>query len=60
MMMMIDRSIVIISSFRINMSLSSESVRLSFKSTRVKTDDKVELEQVFGLSHLLMDKNLSG
>jgi len=44
MMMMIDRSIVIISSFRINMSLSSESVRLSFKSTRVKTDDKVELE----------------
>jgi len=58
--MMIDRSIVIMSSFIIDISLSSNSVRLGFKSTRVETDDKVELEHVFGLSCLLTDKKFSG
>ena len=58
--MMIDRSIVIIFSFIIDISLSSKSVRLGFKSIRVETDNKVELEHIFELSWLLMDKNFSG
>jgi len=38
--------------FRIDVPSSSESVQLSAKMTRAELDDKVELEEVFGPSHL--------
>ena len=38
--------------FRINIPLFSESIQFGTKTFRVKPDNKVELQEVFGLLHL--------
>ena len=48
----VDCGIASIPLFRIDVPSSSESVQLSAKMTRAELDDKVELEEVFGLPHL--------
>ena len=51
--MRIDRSIASILLFRIDISLFSENIGLSSKSTKVEADNKIELEQVSEPSCLL-------
>jgi len=54
-----NRSIANIPLFRINILLFNESVKLGSKLIRVEGNNKIELEQVFGLSCLSVGKNLS-
>ena len=51
--MRIDRSIASILLFRMDISLFSENIGLSSKSTKVEADNKIELEQISGPSCLL-------
>jgi len=48
----VDSSIASIPSFRINISLSSESIWFGAKTTRTEPDDKVELRKILRLLHL--------
>jgi len=48
----VDCSVASIPPFRIDISLSSESIQFGAKTTRVEPDDKVELGEVLGLLHL--------
>ena len=45
---MVDYSIASIPLFRIDVPSSSESIQFSAKTTRVESDDKIELGEVFG------------
>ena len=54
----VDCSIAGIPSFRIDIPLSSKSIQFGAKITRVKPDDKVELEEILGPLHLSLDQNL--
>ena len=51
----VDCSIAGIPSFRIDIPLSSKSIQFGAKITRVKPDDKVELEEILGPLHLSLD-----
>jgi len=53
----VDKSIASISLFRINVPSSSESIRLNSELTKIKANNKVKLEEIRRLSHLLMNKN---
>ena len=44
--------------FRINIPPSSESIQFGAKMTRIKPDDKVELEEVFGPLYLPLGQHL--
>ena len=44
--------------FRINILLSSESIQFGAKMTRMKPDNKIELEEVFGPLYLSLDQHL--
>jgi len=57
--MRIDRSVASILLFKIDILLSSKSIKLGFKLTRAEVDDKVELGKVFRLSYLLTDQSFS-
>ena len=48
----VDYGIASIPPFRIDILLSSESIRFSAKMTRAESDDKVELGEVFGPPYL--------
>jgi len=54
----VDRSVASIFSFRIDVPLFSESIRLGSELIWIGADNKIELEQEFKLSCLLADKNL--
>ena len=54
----VDCGIASISSFRIDISLSSESIQFGAKMTRVKLDNKVELREVLGTPCLPLGQNL--
>jgi len=54
----VEYSIVSISLFRINILLSSKSIWFSAKMTRIKPNNKVELQEVFGLLYLLLGQHL--
>ena len=57
--MRIDRSVASILLFKIDILLSSKSIKLGFKLTRAEVDDKVELGKVFRLSYLLTGPSFS-
>ena len=46
--MRVDCGVASISPFRIDVSLSSKSVQFGAEITRVKSNDKVELEEILG------------
>jgi len=48
----VDYGVASIPPFRIDIPLSSESIQFCAKTTRVESDDKVELGEVLGLPHL--------
>ena len=48
----VDCGVASIPLFRIDVPLSSESIRFGAKMTRAESDDKVELEEVLGPPHL--------
>ena len=50
--MRVNCSVASIPLFRINILLSSESIQFGAKMTRMESNDKVELEEVFELLHL--------
>jgi len=54
----VDCGIASISSFRIDVPLSSESIQFGAKITRVEPDDKIELGEVLGPLHLPPDQHL--
>jgi len=54
----VDCGIASIPSFRINVPLSSESIRFCAEMTRAEPDDKVELGEVLGLPCLPPDQYL--
>jgi len=54
----VNYSIASISLFRIDIPLSSESIWFGAKITRVEPDDKVELGEVLGPSHLPLGQHL--
>ena len=54
----VDCGIASISPFRIDISLSSESIQFGAKMTRVKLDNKVELREVLGIPCLSLGQNL--
>jgi len=54
----VDCSIASILPFRIDILLSSKSVRFYAETTRVELDDKVELGEVLGLPYLPLDQYL--
>jgi len=54
----VDYGIASISSFRIDILLSSESVWFSVKMTRIKSDNKVELREILRLLCLLLGQYL--
>jgi len=55
----INRSVANILLFRIDVLPSSKSIGLGSELTRTEVNDKIKLEQIFGLSCLLPDKNFS-
>jgi len=48
----VDCGITSVLSFRINVPLSSESIQFGAKTTRAKSNDKIELGEILGLLHL--------
>jgi len=56
----VDCGIASIPSFRIDVPLSSESIQFSAKTTRMESDDKVELGEVLGPPHLPLGQYLGG
>jgi len=54
----VDCGIASISSFRIDVPLSSENIQFGAKITRVEPDDKIELGEVLGPLHLPSDQHL--
>ena len=54
--MRVDCSVANIPPFRIDVPLSSESIRFCAKTTRVEPDDKIELGKVLGPPHLPPDQ----
>jgi len=56
----VNYSIANIPSFRIDISLSSESTQFGTKMTRMKSDDRVELREILGLlPYLPLGQHLS-
>ena len=51
-------NIASISLFRIDIPLSSESIQFDAKTTRLESDDKVELGEILGPLHLPLDQYL--
>ena len=56
--MRVDCGIASILLFRIDIPLSSESIQFDAKTTRLESDDKVELGEILGPLHLLRLKDL--
>jgi len=54
----VDCSIASIPSFRIDISLDSESIWFGAKITRTEPDDKIELREVLRLPHLSLGQHL--
>jgi len=54
----VDCSIANISSFKIDVPLSSKSIRSDTKMTRIELDNKIELRKIFRPLHLPLDQHL--
>ena len=44
---------------RIDIPLFSESIQFGAKTIRIESDNKIELKEVLGLPHLLLDQHLN-
>jgi len=54
----VNYGIASISSFKIDVPLSSESIQFGIKITRVEPDNKIKLQEVFRLLYLFLDQYL--